>query len=127
MNVKTIELIDESNNEYYFNDDIDINTIVKIKNCNNLKIFIGKKISKIIVDNSNIILLSINAMIIGIEINKSNYIIIQINNDNSENKTKIIIPMIECYKSKVYLNNLKNFRNTQIKIEESEINQILNE
>lgn len=97
-------IINNINNKNYNLDLFSSNSIL-IKNCDNLIINIKNKINKITIENSNKIYINIIGLIVGFEISKSKYIIIL-------NKYNNNIPMMNLYKSDVYLHgSIDNYNN----------------
>ncbi len=116
MNFRNLIIIKNIDNNFY-NLDLSTNNSLLIKNCNNLVININNKINKITIENSNKIYIKIINLIVGFEISKSKYIIILNINNN--------IPMINTYKSQLYLvGSIDNYKNTLLINEFSNIYSI---
>jgi hypothetical protein len=120
-NLIIINCIADYKTNKVYNLDLSTNNSILIKNSSNLIININNKINKITVENSHRIFINITSLIIGFEISKSKYIIIS----NNNKLTDINIPMINIYKSYIYLLGcIDNYRNTLIMNEFSNIYNI---
>jgi len=94
----TIRLVNLKEKILNFDNVLNSNNSLFIKNCSNLNIGVSNKINKIIIENSNKILIIPYQLICGIEISKSDHILINNNQTNSN-----IIPHISLYKSNLFL------------------------
>lgn len=117
-NINLIKLVNCKNNIYDFNTTLTSSNTILIKNCSNINIFVNSKINKIIVENSQFVNLNIVQLINGLEIVKSKVIL-----NPPEN---YFIPIIELFRSSVYLaGDINIFLNQIVLSENSDIFNIV--
>jgi hypothetical protein len=114
----TLNIINMNNITLDFNESLTIKNSINLKYCHNIKIINKSKINKIIIEKCNNISIDIKSLVNGIEINKSNKIIINSKENN-------MIPIIELYKSSVYIvGPINHYKDIKINSEQSELYNI---
>ncbi len=115
-NSNLIKIVNCKNKVYDFQNNLESNHTVLIKNCANINIFVNSKINKIIVINSKFINLNLFQLVSGIEVDKSIVLVNPIDNNN------YLIPIIELFKSTLYLvGNINKYLNLLVLNEFSDI------
>jgi hypothetical protein len=116
-----IEIIGLKNETLNFEAMLSLNNSLIIKNCHNIKIIIKSKINKITVEKSNNILVNVYKLISGLEIANSNTILIS----SEQNESTDYIPVIDIYKSSIYLvGSINLYSNIKIISSQSELFQL---
>ncbi len=116
--INIIKIINIHNKNYNFDSSLDCSQCIHIKNSSNIRILLNSKINKIILENSQKIYLDVCDLIIGVEISKSKSIIINY-------KENTLIPMIDLYKSSLFLYGaLDKYKKQRITCESSDIYNI---
>ncbi len=120
-NSNLIKIVNCKNKVYDFQNNLESNHTVLIKNCANINIFVNSKINKIIVINSKFINLNLFQLVSGIEVDKSIVLVNPIDNNN------YLIPIIELFKSTLYLvGNINKYLNLLVLNEFSDIFNVTN-
>ncbi len=115
-NSNLIKIVNCKNKVYDFQNNLESNHTVLIKNCANINIFVNSKINKIIVINSKFINLNLFQLVSGIEVDKSIVLVNPIDDNN------YLIPIIELFKSTLYLvGNINKYLNLLVLNEFSDI------
>ncbi len=120
-NSNLIKIVNCKNKVYDFQNNLESNHTVLIKNCANINIFVNSKINKIIVINSKFINLNLFQLVSGIEVDKSIVLVNPIDDNN------YLIPIIELFKSTLYLvGNINKYLNLLVLNEFSDIFNVTN-
>jgi|LauGreDrversion4_2_1035121.scaffolds.fasta_scaffold20019_2 hypothetical protein len=120
-NSNLIKIVNCKNKVYDFQNNLESNHTVLIKNCTNINIFVNSKINKIIVINSKFINLNVFQLVSGIEVDKSIVLVNPIDDNN------YLIPIIELFKSTLYLvGNINKYLNLLVLNEFSDIFNVTN-
>ena len=120
-NSNLIKIVNCKNKVYDFQNNLESNHTVLIKNCTNINIFVNSKINKIIVINSKFINLNVFQLVSGIEVDKSIVLVNPIDDNN------YLIPIIELFKSTLYLvGNINKYLNFLVLNEFSDIFNVTN-
>ncbi len=118
-NSNLIKIVNCKNKVYDFQNNLESNHTLLIKNCSNINIFANSKINKIIVINSKFINLNVFQLVSGIEIDKSTVLVSPTDNYS--------IPIIELFKSTLYLvGNINKYLNLLVLNEFSDIFNVTN-
>lgn len=125
--INLIKIIGIKDQILNFRNVLSSNNSLIIKNCYNLKILIKTKINKITIENSNNIFVQVNKLINGFEVAYSKYVLISSNNQDfdTELNESIPIPIIDIYKSIIYLvGSIKLYSDIKVICVQSDLFQV---